>query len=112
MLNEAFNRDDVEWLIPLQDLRRMVQDAKFAMDHFRECSQRYRSVDRIVSAGVMFNKDVLQAKPRSMPPLVRDYQPQPEIVPTKTIRNEVRIQRNDPCPCGSGKKYKKCCLNK
>lgn len=23
-----------------------------------------------------------------------------------------KIQRNDPCPCGSGKKYKKCCLNK
>jgi hypothetical protein len=21
------------------------------------------------------------------------------------------IGRNDPCPCGSGKKYKKCCLN-
>jgi uncharacterized protein YecA (UPF0149 family) len=20
--------------------------------------------------------------------------------------------RNDPCPCGSGKKYKKCCLDK
>ncbi|MFM9942071.1 MAG: SEC-C metal-binding domain-containing protein [Hyphomicrobiaceae bacterium] len=19
--------------------------------------------------------------------------------------------RNDPCPCGSGQKYKKCCLN-
>ncbi len=27
---------------------------------------------------------------------------------SKTIRNEVRIGRNDPCPCGSGKKYKKC----
>lgn len=24
----------------------------------------------------------------------------------------VRAGRNDPCPCGSGKKYKKCCLNK
>ena len=23
-----------------------------------------------------------------------------------------RIKRNDPCPCGSGKKYKKCCLLK
>ncbi len=23
-----------------------------------------------------------------------------------------RIGRNDPCPCGSGKKYKNCCLNK
>ncbi len=22
------------------------------------------------------------------------------------------IGRNDPCPCGSGKKYKKCCINK
>ena len=24
-------------------------------------------------------------------------------------RDEERIGRNDPCPCGSGKKYKKCC---
>ena len=24
------------------------------------------------------------------------------------IRNENKTQRNDPCPCGSGKKYKKC----
>jgi methionyl aminopeptidase len=23
-----------------------------------------------------------------------------------------KIKRNDPCPCGSGKKYKKCCLGK
>ena len=25
------------------------------------------------------------------------------------IRAEGRIDRNAPCPCGSGKKYKKCC---
>lgn len=25
------------------------------------------------------------------------------------IRNESKVGRNDPCPCGSGKKYKKCC---
>ena len=24
----------------------------------------------------------------------------------------MKIGRNDPCPCGSGKKYKNCCLNK
>src|SRR5262245_47779168 len=24
----------------------------------------------------------------------------------------MKIGRNDPCPCGSGKKYKKCCLAK
>lgn len=22
----------------------------------------------------------------------------------------IKIERNEPCPCGSGKKYKKCCL--
>jgi hypothetical protein len=26
------------------------------------------------------------------------------------VRDEPRVGRNDPCPCGSGKKYKKCCL--
>lgn len=23
-----------------------------------------------------------------------------------------KVGRNDPCPCGSGKKYKQCCLSK
>ncbi|MBL8369352.1 MAG: SEC-C domain-containing protein, partial [Candidatus Accumulibacter sp.] len=28
----------------------------------------------------------------------------------KTIRRETpKVGRNDPCPCGSGKKFKKCC---
>lgn len=26
------------------------------------------------------------------------------------IRDTPKVGRNDPCPCGSGKKYKKCCL--
>lgn len=26
-----------------------------------------------------------------------------------TIRKADKVGRNDPCPCGSGKKYKKCC---
>jgi uncharacterized protein YecA (UPF0149 family) len=36
------------------------------------------------------------------------------IEASETIRNEPRqhVGRNDPCPCGSGKKYKKCCLEK
>jgi len=33
-----------------------------------------------------------------------DYQPVQQIV-----RGAAKIGRNDPCPCGSGKKYKKCC---
>jgi len=27
------------------------------------------------------------------------------------VKESPDIGRNDPCPCGSGKKYKKCCMN-
>ncbi len=36
--------------------------------------------------------------------LDEDYVGQP-------ILKEKKVGRNDPCPCGSGKKYKKCCIN-
>ena len=31
-----------------------------------------------------------------------------KVVPFK--RDSPKVGRNEPCPCGSGKKYKKCCL--
>jgi preprotein translocase subunit SecA len=27
----------------------------------------------------------------------------------QVVRSGTKVGRNDPCPCGSGKKYKKCC---
>jgi len=34
-------------------------------------------------------------------------------LPTQPIVNKgLKVERNDPCPCGSGKKYKKCCTDK
>jgi preprotein translocase subunit SecA len=35
-------------------------------------------------------------------PLTPGPPPEPERASTK-------VGRNDPCPCGSGKKFKKCC---
>ena len=31
--------------------------------------------------------------------------------PASANENHPKVGRNDPCPCGSGKKFKKCCLN-
>ena len=28
---------------------------------------------------------------------------------TPVVNNQPKVGRNDPCPCGSGKKYKNCC---
>lgn len=38
----------------------------------------------------------------------RDYETSVNI----PFKRESFVGRNDPCPCGSGKKYKKCCLGK
>lgn len=37
-----------------------------------------------------------------------------DIHPTKIqmSRKPPKVGRNEPCPCGSGNKFKKCCLNK
>jgi preprotein translocase subunit SecA len=64
------------------------------------------------SVGTLFH---LQVRPHQEPPLEErrsqpmlyshgnggSAQPQP--------RRQKKVGRNDPCPCGSGKKYKKCC---
>lgn len=41
--------------------------------------------------------------------LARRQELPPANIPVK--RSESHVGRNDPCPCGSGKKYKKCCLH-
>ncbi len=31
------------------------------------------------------------------------------VTPTQFVRAQPKVGRNEPCPCGSGRKYKKCC---
>ena len=40
----------------------------------------------------------------TLPPESATYKP-----PKPFVRQDPKIGRNDPCPCGSGKKYKNCC---
>ncbi len=45
-----------------------------------------------------------------------DYLDQPPAVDEDVVRpivhGDPKVGRNDPCPCGSGKKFKKCCMNR
>jgi preprotein translocase subunit SecA len=39
--------------------------------------------------------------------------PDKSAVKKQPVRNAAKkVGPNDPCPCGSGKKYKKCCMQK
>lgn len=57
------------------------------------------------------------SRPKRMPKLDAPLPPPPLPVPESDTEyvapqpyiREPKIGRNDPCPCGSGKKYKKCC---
>jgi preprotein translocase subunit SecA len=58
------------------------------------------------------------ATPAPRPVAPRPVRPAPVGLPgagerrAEPGRSGQKIGRNDPCPCGSGKKYKKCCLAK
>jgi len=59
--------------------------------------ERLKKPDKIHEYKTMLHKLMPSASQTSL-----YYKPSPVIKPAKTGRNE-------PCPCGSGKKYKKCC---
>ena len=40
---------------------------------------------------------------------LKDNSPKQEKTHTPIVNTEPKVGRNDPCPCGSGKKYKNCC---
>ena len=49
----------------------------------------------------------------NLPDHLKSYSGYEEYVKDPTIhRSDPKVGRNDPCPCGSGKKYKRCCGNK
>ena len=39
----------------------------------------------------------------------RWYYTEGHVAPRTVIRTSPKVGRNEPCPCGSGKKYKQCC---
>ncbi len=56
-----------------------------------------------VKAWIEKNKEAIEAGRYNEPPVSRDAKPE------TYVKTEPDVGRNDPCPCGSGKKYKKCC---
>ncbi len=58
------------------------------------------------TAGMQAARQGGQNMPKEAP------KPQQPKKPETFRRDQPKVGRNDPCPCGSGKKYKNCCMNK
>ena len=75
----------------------------------------------LVALAIQIHSTYFKETPQSVEQKVIEYllkefgvQSESKKIPDekRTYRREgPKIQRNDPCPCGSGKKYKKCCGN-
>jgi len=86
----------------------LVEYKKEAHFLFMEMLQNFRK-DAIMK---LFNVRVVQKD--EVPDLEKEKQKTKGLVfggetSRKMVKKKNKIGRNDPCPCGSGKKYKKCC---
>ena len=130
---------EVERIILLRNVDEKWMDHLEAMDDLRDSiglqsyAQRNPLIEYKMAGADLFDemimsvrddtvRGILYAIPREKP-MEREQVARPvdegfmkfgqrKVAARKTstpIRNENKVGRNDPCPCGSGKKYKKCC---
>ena len=74
----------------------------------RSSSQEMPSVRQDLK-NASFTHEALNHFPEISEGSAKEVAPSTEEAPTPFVRREQKVKRNDPCVCGSGKKYKKCC---
>ncbi|HEU0085411.1 MAG TPA: preprotein translocase subunit SecA [Candidatus Paceibacterota bacterium] len=90
----------------------IVEYKKEGLRMFREMEEAFRE-QAISLIGNINTENVRNLEPEK--PVIQTLvlgQASPDSVPENTVstaqNDENKVGRNDPCPCGSGKKYKKC----
>jgi hypothetical protein len=102
-VKEAFDKGLVdEWFM----------DLKFVESRLKE--EKESALARLKAENYIFIRDTIAEmeqwdsfQPSKPTPVI--YKPKPVVNKPQTVVNKQKVGRNEPCPCGSGKKYKKCC---
>ena len=72
------------------------------------CRERFGRLDLLVNSAGVFHPALAEEPPEARGgAAVR--RPAPAAAAAATAGAGGKVGRNDPCPCGSGKKFKKCC---
>ena len=99
-----------------EDFKNMLAEAEHDPDAWKD-EQSFRPFDSTIAElsswhGYSEEFRLEQAAKASRDELDRDFAELEIVDEPQTVTNPYRdVGRNDPCPCGSGKKFKKCCLN-
>ena len=128
---EDFDLREIERIILLKVIDRKWMDHIDDMDQLREGIglQAYGQRDPVVeyrmagfemfnemtkaiqeeTTGALFHVQVEQKIEKEEAPKITGTNKDAEVEKKPYVRKGAKIGRNDPCPCGSGKKYKNCC---
>lgn len=118
-IREAFRLDLIEpFFVSLEDVEDSVSEG---LERFEESLARCRSTESLDTIETLKHWASFSERPATVPKTIshfipeekksrnQDFSPETSFAPM-TIRNtSPKVGRNDPCPCGSGKKFKKCC---
>ncbi len=128
---EEFDLREIERIILLKVIDRKWMDHIDDMDQLREGigMQAYGQRDPVVeyrlvgfdmfndmikaieeeTTGALFHVKIEQKIEREEAPKITGTNKDIDGPKTPYVRKGAKVGRNDPCPCGSGKKYKNCC---
>ena len=93
-----------EFYEKIKDLIAVLKDESSAYSYKAKLLPQYAKASEVVTGGHFF-KMYPEEKTRAFGTIIASGDKPYE-------RTHKKIGRNDPCPCGSGKKYKKCCMGK
>ncbi|MCS7164484.1 MAG: preprotein translocase subunit SecA [Thermodesulfovibrio sp.] len=81
------------------------------VEYKKEAFELFEEMSRNIVSEILTRLFKIQVKEESEIKVARSYKINRSDgdSPKEPIKKPYKIGRNDPCPCGSGKKYKKCC---
>jgi preprotein translocase subunit SecA len=97
---------DFLWVEHLENMESLRESVRLRAYGQRDPLIEYKSEGRKMFNDLLSNYDKILVN--SIFKASVNVQPQQEEK-RETVQGKKEIGRNDPCPCGSGKKYKKCC---
>ena len=106
--------DDMELMrqgIGLQALGQKDPLVEYKMAGYEMCDEMTQNI-REETVRILFHAKVEQKVEREQVAKVTGTNKDESVAKAPKMRQAAKVYPNDPCPCGSGKKYKQCCGRK
>lgn len=115
LINKSEERNNKEHYTNRITDTAMIQDINYNPLYSADAIEEYlqsRGLERLDDDDLMTKLESGELYGLSMRSLFDLFGDNAASQPSTFVRKQPKPGRNDPCPCGSGKKFKKCCINK